>query len=365
MKKVLATIILPTILFLSRLAAGQAAPGSLDDQMINAACMGDTAAVQRFLQQGANIQTQQQNGWTALKCAARWAHPDTVKFLLDKGAGVDGTDTWGKTALNEAVGPAGNAAVVRLLLDSGANCLALAPRDPTPLFTAVWMNRPEYLRMMLDKGVGIETTESDGDTPLIAAADSGYPGMVEFLLEKGANIEAKNKNGDTAMSKAKASNHADVVLLLEQASSKTAQSKSASGSPTPPPIPEEARQLFLQASALVKQTSTPEELQQPIEMLRKALVIAPSWGNAYYNLARALELSGEYDDAMAQLQFYLDTKPSDADAAEARDHIKVIQAEKEAAASKKQQNENLVAMKYVSGGITRMRYLDAPALWHN
>jgi len=68
---------------------------------------------------------------------------------------------------------------------------------------------------------------------------------------------------------------------------------------------------------------------------------------------------------MAQLQFYLDTKPSDADAAEARDHIKVIQAEKEAAASKKQQNENLVAMKYVSGGITRMRYLDAPALWHN
>lgn len=140
--------------------------------------------------------------------------------------------------------------------------------------------------------------------------------------------------------------------------------KLAASLPALPPVPEEARQLFLQASALMKQANIPDDFVKPIELLEKALVIAPWWGNAYYNLSRALELSGQYDEAVKQLNYYIELSPSEADATEARAHISVIQAEKEAAAQKKRENEGVLAVKYVSGGITRQRYSEVPAWWH-
>lgn len=67
---------------------------------------------------------------------------------------------------------------------------------------------------------------------------------------------------------------------------------------------------------------------------------------------------------MKQLNYYLELNPSQADATEARAHISVIQAEKEAAAQKQREKEGVLAVKYVSGGITRLRYDDEPAWWH-
>src|SRR5208337_2256856 len=103
MKKVLVTIIFSTILLLSRLAAGQAAPGSLDEQLINAAGKGDTAAVQQLLRQGANIEAKNSNDWTALRWAAIEGQIDVVKLLLDKGANIEAKNGAGYTALYEAV----------------------------------------------------------------------------------------------------------------------------------------------------------------------------------------------------------------------------------------------------------------------
>ena len=54
MKKVLGSIILPAILLLSRLAAGQAAAG-LDEQMFQAIEKGEFATVLQLLEKGAHI----------------------------------------------------------------------------------------------------------------------------------------------------------------------------------------------------------------------------------------------------------------------------------------------------------------------
>jgi tetratricopeptide (TPR) repeat protein len=111
--------------------------------------------------------------------------------------------------------------------------------------------------------------------------------------------------------------------------------KLAAALPTPPPIPEQARRLFERASALMKQASEPQELDQSINLLRWALVFAPWWGDAYHNLSRALELTGQYDLAEKNLTYYLELKPPEADARAARAHFSEIQTEKETAASKK------------------------------
>jgi len=242
------------------------------------------------------------------------------------------------------------------------------------------------VRALLVKGANINAKDSRGETALMHASYYGYIEVVQLLIEKGAEIGLRSNSGETALQLAKVRNHAEVAQLLEQALARDPRTnyaeylnafqqkpyeetrreeviKAAASLPEPPPIPEEARQLFLQASALIKQTSTPAELQKPIELLRKALVIAPWWGNAYYNLSRALELSGQYDEAVKQLNYYLELKPTEADASEARAHIAVIQSEKESAAHKKQESEYLLAVKYVSGGVTRLRSSEAPAWW--
>lgn len=104
--------------------------------------------------------------------------------------------------------------------------------------------------------------------------------------------------------------------------------------PTPLAIPEEANQLFVLASSQIKMASSPQALSQPIGLLSKALEIAPWWNNAYYNLSRAMELNGQCDEAIKQLNYYLKLNPPEADASEARAHIVVIQAEKDTAARK-------------------------------
>ena len=281
--------------------------------------------------------------------AAMLGMPDAVKLLLDKGANTEAKDNTGMTALIWAAGK-DNAGV----------------------------------KMLLDRGANIEAKSSDGTTALMEAALEDKTEIVKLLLDKGASINAKNMYGRTALSVAKS----DVAAVLKQALAQNPSTmlaeyvnqfqwnpyndaarerviQLAAGLSELPAIPDEAKQLFLQASALMKQTTTPEEMQKPIKLLQKALEIAPWWGNAYYNLSRAWELDGQYDEAVRQLNHYLELKPSEADAAEARAHIAVIQAEKETAEGKKQENESILAVKYVSGGITRLRDDDAPKWWHN
>jgi len=86
MKNVLvSTLVFAIALSWGHPAAGQAAAGSLNDQLIQAAKSGDKAVVQQLLAKGANIEAKDKDGFTALIWAAYGDHPDTVTLLLEKG----------------------------------------------------------------------------------------------------------------------------------------------------------------------------------------------------------------------------------------------------------------------------------------
>ena len=101
MKKALVSILsLAMVLSWSHQAAGQAGSNSLNDQLIQAAKTGDTAAVRQLLDQGANIEAKEDyEGKTALMKAAAWASTNVVKLLLEKGANIEAKENDGETAM--------------------------------------------------------------------------------------------------------------------------------------------------------------------------------------------------------------------------------------------------------------------------
>jgi tetratricopeptide (TPR) repeat protein len=108
-----------------------------------------------------------------------------------------------------------------------------------------------------------------------------------------------------------------------------------------PAIPKEARRHFVMGGTFQKTAKTVEDYGTAIRSYEEALILAPWWGDAYYNLSVSLESAGRFDEAKAALQRYLLSKP--ADAGQAEDRLYAIEA-KEAVASKEKaaNSKNLI-----------------------
>jgi hypothetical protein len=64
------------------LTAGYA--GDLNQELIRASLGGNTAAVKTLLEKGADINSKDDSGHTALICAAKFGNTETVQVLLPK-----------------------------------------------------------------------------------------------------------------------------------------------------------------------------------------------------------------------------------------------------------------------------------------
>jgi hypothetical protein len=85
-----------------------------------------------------------------------------------------------------------------------------------------------------------------------------------------------------------------------------------------PAVPAEAKRTFVMAVTYQKEAKTPADFTLAIDAFQDALKAAPWWGDAYYNLSVSLESAGRLDEAKDALEFYLLTKPKDAEAAQNR-----------------------------------------------
>ncbi len=96
-----------------------------------------------------------------------------------------------------------------------------------------------------------------------------------------------------------------------------------------PEIPEEARRYFVKAVTMQKEAKDTRGFELAVNSYNQALLIAPWWADAYFNLSIALEQSGRFDAAVNALKLYLLTSPSTSDARAALDKIYVIEAKKQ------------------------------------
>ena len=173
---------------------------------------------------GADVNAKSKMGRTAVwLAAANDGSSATVKFLLEHGAKLDGSEILAATAANDS-------ATIRLLLDKGANVNAKDPVGMTPLLNAAMNGNTRIAEMLLARGADVNAacaTEFGGTvkagkialgllTPLLVASVYGPYDMVKLLLDAGANIDARDVRGMSALMNAVATDHADarIVRLL-------------------------------------------------------------------------------------------------------------------------------------------------------
>ena len=143
------------------LTVGASQGDDKDRELILASMRGKLEEVNRLLNSGANVNAEDQQGWTPLAWAVRARHWAVAKALLEKGAEINGKARLSRTAAIE-----------------GARNGHL-----------------EVLSALLDKGLEVDTKIKEDNTALIKAIKEGSLAKVMRLSGGDTKVEANRKPG--------------------------------------------------------------------------------------------------------------------------------------------------------------------------
>jgi uncharacterized protein len=178
------------------------APDKSAVPLLDASIKADAVHLESLISGGANVNEQDDYGWTSLHLAAAYGHTNVVKALLRNGADPNLTNAQGRNALMYAAA-FGYSEIVKGLVTAGTDVNATS-KDPDDVHT--------------------------GETALMLAAWSGYVGIINFLLAAGADVNAKGGPlGGTALHSALYEGHAEAIRALLAAPSINIKETNASG----------------------------------------------------------------------------------------------------------------------------------------
>lgn len=169
---------------------------------------------------GASLDAADEEGHTALICAASDGNEELVNCFLQCGANIESTDKRGRTALHHAVLALNNSeAVVKILLSHDCEVDRADSQLLTPLLLAMDTN-VNTLRLLLEKGASPDTPFERGYTPLMLTAWTGRVEFTRALLEHNAQVnfrigeDSSFAPGFSATTYAAYFGHAEVLQTL-------------------------------------------------------------------------------------------------------------------------------------------------------
>lgn len=214
-----------------------------NDELCEAANMGNNLRIQNLLEKGASVDTRCNNsgkdyGKTILIIAIEKHHSETVKLLLNHGAnprmGDDFTDG-GKSAIYYAVTVgdiesfkyinryceyaeqmqcifdatvSNRIDIITYLLSCGINPLISDPNGHIPLH---YVRSREAVRIFVEHGAYINVKSNNGETPLHTAYNAE---VADELIKHGADRTIRTNAGLLPIDEAKRHKRYDVVTVL-------------------------------------------------------------------------------------------------------------------------------------------------------
>ena len=226
--------------------------GRAESSFLGDVSSGDISAVTKFLDQGGNVNLQDEPGMTPLHHAVNddWkaSHLEMIKLLIDRGANVKAIDDTYHTPLHLA----SNKETAQLLIDAGADVNAKTKHTGETLLHSAArgaaQGSPKSYEMYLDlaklliaKGADVNVKlksgsmiqdnepyrDKSGDTVLHRVARSyseqHASEVCELLIANGAKVNAVNVKGQTPLDEAFANGRSETVELLRKYDAKSGE----------------------------------------------------------------------------------------------------------------------------------------------
>lgn len=180
--------------------------------LMEASLRGYNDIVAPLLRAGADIDATDIYGDTALIFASGKGHLETVKLLLANRAAVNARSTYTKSTALMCAAVNGYEAIVRLLLDAGAD--PNGGNEGAPLLLAAWRGAGSTMEVLIARGADVNARNEMGMTPLMYAAADGRAIIVKRLIERGADVNARNILGETPLAMARWRKQAEIIEIL-------------------------------------------------------------------------------------------------------------------------------------------------------
>lgn len=212
---------LQAALAVSRVSRASAPSGSASSAaLLAAAAAGDADAVAVALRQGADLETRDDAGRTALILAATHDRLDVARLLVALGADPDTQDAQQDSAWL-VTGVTGSVAMLEALLPARPDLRLRNRFGGVSVIPASERGHVDYVRRVVQTGININHVNNLGWTALLEAVILGdgsarYQQIVQILLAAGADRGIADKEGVTALQHARRSGQTEVARLLER-----------------------------------------------------------------------------------------------------------------------------------------------------
>jgi len=151
--------------------------------------------------------------FTPLNSACKNGNEALVKLLVEHGADVNIENGKDKTPLCDACS-SGNEAIAKYLVEHGAYVNEVDDIYETPLFKACSSGNEDLVKYLVEIGANINHLNSHHETPLFRACESGNKAIVKYLIEQGTYVNLTNEYDETPLVIACSSGKENIVKYL-------------------------------------------------------------------------------------------------------------------------------------------------------